>query len=62
MKSIVVKNAVRMTLLAVSFTGLLPTLANAQTNNLTKEKIEAALNEAYNKFKDLKEGKKRRLY
>ena len=46
-----------MTLLAVSFTGLLPTLANAQTNNLTKEKIEAALNEAYNKFKDLKEGK-----
>ena len=57
MKSIVVKNAVRMTLLAVSFTGLLPTLANAQTNNLTKEKIEAALNEAYNKFKDLKEGK-----
>ena len=31
------------------------TRLSAQT--LTKEKIEAALNEAYNKFKDLKEGK-----
>lgn len=29
----------------------------AQANNLTREKIEAALTEAYNKFKDLKEGK-----
>jgi glutaminase len=29
----------------------------AQTGTLSKEKIEAALNDAYNKFKDLKEGK-----
>ena len=32
-----------------------PTGANAQV--LTKEKIQAALDEAYTKFKDLKEGK-----
>src|SRR6187431_1187461 len=29
----------------------------AQTGNLTKEKIQAALDEAYEKFKDVKEGK-----
>src|SRR6187455_1153953 len=30
---------------------------SAQAQNLTKEKIQAALDEAYNKFKDVKEGK-----
>src|SRR3954467_5237318 len=30
---------------------------NIQAQTLTKEKINAALDEAYNKFKDLKEGK-----
>ena len=35
-----------------------PTGANAQV--LTKEKIQAALDEAYTNFKDLKEGKEKR--
>ncbi len=40
--------------LALAFAGLLTSKADAQ---ITKERIEAVLNEAYNKFKDLKEGK-----
>ena len=44
-------------LLSFLFAGLLPLTGLAQTNNLTKEKIEAALTAAYNQFKDLKEGK-----
>ena len=31
--------------------------AKAQSSTLTKDNIEKILNDAYNKFKDLKEGK-----
>src|SRR5688572_14553256 len=56
MKSLTGKHVATI-LLAVSFAGMFPLAMFAQTNNLTKEKIEAALNAAYNQFKDLKEGK-----
>src|SRR5688572_16565319 len=47
----------RFLLLALTFSCLLSSSADAQSNTITKERIEAVLNEAYNKFKDLKEGK-----
>jgi len=39
------------------FAPIISTKLAAQNVPLTKEKIEAVLNEAYNKYKDIKEGK-----
>ena len=41
----------------LSFQKLNAQVTSAAQSTLTKANIEAALNEAYNKFKDLKEGK-----
>jgi glutaminase len=51
----ITKHSGRFILLVFVFASLLVSKTNAQ--GITKEKIEAALNEAYAKFKDLKEGK-----
>jgi len=53
MKYFFSKQAGKCILLAVLFAGFMISNLQAQT----KEQIEKALNEAYNKFKDLKEGK-----
>jgi uncharacterized protein (DUF433 family) len=58
MKSLTGKHVARI-LLAVSFAGMFPMAVVAQANNLTKEKIEAALNAAYDQFKNLKEARMR---
>jgi glutaminase len=49
----------RLTILAIAMMcGILPTVSFAQVSNtLTPEKIKAALDEAYTKFKDVKDGK-----
>jgi glutaminase len=57
MKSLTVRFSARLLRLFFLSTLFVPLLGLSQTNMLTKEKIEAALTEAYNKFKDLKEGK-----
>jgi glutaminase len=55
MKHNIEKYTVKIALLFISFTAFVMGTLHAQS--LTREKIEAALNDAYNKFKDLKEGK-----
>ncbi len=57
MKKIFSNNAAKSILFAVGFFGFAIMKMQAQNTTLTKEKIEAVLNDAYNKFKDLKEGK-----
>src|SRR5437764_1691231 len=56
MKYAIQKFAVRIFYLLALIAFIPASKINAQTP-LTKEKIQAALDEAYNKFKDLKEGK-----
>jgi glutaminase len=52
------KSAVAMSLTIALFMFIQPGILLAQSSiSLTKEKIQAALDEAYNKFKDVKEGK-----
>jgi len=55
MKHNIEKYTVKIALLFICFTAFAVGTLHAQS--LTREKIEAALNDAYNKFKDLKEGK-----
>ena len=51
------KNGGRWLLLFVSISLLITANVRAQVSTLTKQNIQAALDEAYAKFKDLKEGK-----
>lgn len=58
MKNFVNKSGVLTVMIISLFVFIRPGLLVAQTGNtLTKEKIQAALDEAYTKFKDVKEGK-----
>ena len=56
MKKNILPRASRMIVIVITFTLLIGFRTNAQ-NTLTKENIQKALDEAYSKFKDLKEGK-----
>lgn len=55
MKYIIFKKSIKSTLLAIVFAGF--TSYQLQAQALTRANIQKALDEAYNKFKDLKEGK-----
>jgi glutaminase len=57
MKSNLLTSAYRSIVVGASMILALTINVKAQDNNLTKEKIQKALDEAYAKFKDLKEGK-----
>jgi glutaminase len=57
MKYKFITSNLRSVLLLLSMAGILTNKTFSQGATLTKEKIDAALNEAYNKYKDLKEGK-----
>ena len=58
MKNFVNKSGVLMVIIITLFVFISPCLLVAQPDHtLTREKIQAALDEAYSKFKDVKEGK-----
>jgi glutaminase len=57
MKPLIDSCSARTIVFAIAFLGFANLKLQAQNVTLTKEKIESVLNEAYNKFKDLKEGK-----
>ncbi|MEI8007576.1 MAG: glutaminase, partial [Bacteroidota bacterium] len=58
MKNSITRTGVLAVMIITLFVFFRPCLLVAQANNtLTKEKIQAALDEAYSKFKDVKEGK-----
>ena len=57
MKIYITKTRVLMVMTIALFMFIHPCVVKAQDSRLTREKIQAALDEAYTKFKDVKEGK-----
>jgi glutaminase len=57
MKNYLTRTGVLLVMTISLFMFIHPVVLKAQDNTLTKEKIQAALDEAYAKFKDVKEGK-----
>jgi glutaminase len=58
MKNFITRTVLPSVMIMTLFVFIRPCLLTAQTDNtLTKERIQAALDEAYSKFKDVKEGK-----